>query len=289
MTTPAAPLNLLLATDLSGRCDRAQARAAQLAADLSARLLVVHAVAPEPDTPPGRAQALPSARRTESRAVAADRRLRSDLQADGINATVLVAEGSPAVVVLDAVRRHHAGLVISGLARDDAPDRVQLGSTVDTLLQDLPVPLLTVRRRVRGPYRHVVVACDFSAASQAALQAALRWFDGRLTLFHAYDAPGGGLPGDHTVNRNWEQLAQQQCDQFLAQAALPGNAAARLRRVLALGHPEILLRDLVRQEEVDLVVLGTRGRTGLMKALLGSTAEALLHALDCDTLVVRGG
>lgn len=60
-----------------------------------------------------------------------------------------------------------------------------------------------------------------------------------------------------------------------------------MQRVLGQGTPEILLADYVASDDVDLVVLGSHGRSGLARALLGSTAENLLHALDCDTLVVR--
>ena len=49
----------------------------------------------------------------------------------------------------------------------------------------------------------------------------------------------------------------------------------------------MLLCDYVRHEEVDLVVLGTQGRKGLLKAMIGSTAKNLLHLLECDTMVVR--
>nr|HPM66487.1 universal stress protein [Piscinibacter sp.] len=63
---------------------------------------------------------------------------------------------------------------------------------------------------------------------------------------------------------------------------------AALDRVLEFGAPETLLPDFVTSAHVDLVVLGSQGRSGLARALLGSTAENLLHTLDCDTLVVRG-
>jgi nucleotide-binding universal stress UspA family protein len=284
------PLRLLLATDLSGRCDRALGRAAQLSRNWSVPLLVVHAVEPEPQTPRGRgANEHPARHRPEGRVEAAERLLHAELQADGIQAAVRVAEGQPATVLADAVLREQAGLVVCGLARDDGIDRVHLGSTVDVLLQDVVVPVLVVRRKARGPYRHVVVATDCSAASRAALQAALQWFaGGQLTVFHAFDAPGGGLPGDDTVNQNWRQVAEHHCRQFLADAGVTADEGARLRVVLELGHPEALLHDFVQREGADLVILGTHGRTGLMKAMLGSTAQALLHLLECDTMVVRG-
>ena len=70
--------------------------------------------------------------------------------------------------------------------------------------------------------------------------------------------------------------------------ALEPSVAHRLHRVIDRGHPEVLLCDYVRHEEIDLVVLGTNGRSGFLKAMIGSTAENLLHLLECDTMVVRG-
>ena len=61
----------------------------------------------------------------------------------------------------------------------------------------------------------------------------------------------------------------------------------RIDRVIEKGHPEVLLNDYVSHKEIDLVVLGTNGRSGFLKSMLGSTAENLLHLLECDTMVVR--
>jgi nucleotide-binding universal stress UspA family protein len=57
--------------------------------------------------------------------------------------------------------------------------------------------------------------------------------------------------------------------------------------LLDYGAPEALLFDLVRDRNVDLVVLGTHGRTGLANVFLGSVARQIVPAMPCDTLVVR--
>jgi nucleotide-binding universal stress UspA family protein len=90
------------------------------------------------------------------------------------------------------------------------------------------------------------------------------------------------------VNEKRKATANNQCDSFLAQMALEPSVINRLHRVIEKGYPEVLLCDYVRHEEVDLVVLGTQGRKGLLKAMIGSTAQNLLHLLECDTMVVRG-
>lgn len=280
--------NLLLASDLSSRCDRASDRAAQLARAWKAKLLVVHAIDPAYAVRYAKmTQELPSWRRPEDYRTVAARRLSMDLAFDKIDAEVYVIEGTPHEIVLEVARRENSDLVITGMGRDESLARIQFGSTLDKLLQELPVPLMIVRRRVRGPYRHVVVATDFSPASQPALETAMRWFsDAQLTLFHAYE--GAGLGGDALANDAWNSIANDQCDSFLAEMALEPSVAHRLHRVIDRGHPEVLLCDYVSHEEIDLVVLGTHGRSGFLKTMIGSTAENLLHLLECDTMVVRG-
>jgi nucleotide-binding universal stress UspA family protein len=279
-----------MATDLSARCDRALTRAAQLARAWDSELIIAHVVhADEVARRDCLTGSAPSWRRPESWAQTLEQALCADLGAEGITATSRVVIGSPAEAVQQAVADDGAGLVVLGIAKDARMDRIQLGSTVDALVRRSRVPVLNVRGRARAAYRHVVVATDFSQPSMHALRLASRWFDGaRLTLFHAYMPPGSPTTGP-AGDDSWRAAVTQECAAHLAGSALPGPIEAGLQCVIERGQPESLLPDYVASSGVDLVVLGSRGRTGLARALLGSSAENLLHALDCDTLVVRGG
>ena len=283
------PTRIVMATDFSGRCDRALARAALLARAWHSELIVAHAVQPGEVAMRDRlSSGAPSWRRPESWALALERALRADLEAEGISAAARVVIGSPAEALQQAVADDGAGLVVLGIATDARMERIQLGSTVDALVRRSRVPVLNVRGRARTAYRHVVVATDFSEPSLHALQLAARWFEGaRLTLFHAYMPPGSGLTPVAAADDAWRAAVVQECDAHLAAAALPAPVVAGLQRIIERGQPESLLPDYVASTGVDLVVLGSQGRSGLARALLGSTAESLLHTLDCDTLVVR--
>lgn len=290
MTQPARPHRILLATDLSARSDRALARAAQLATAWQSELIVAHAVHPsdvaERDRLTGSA---PSWRRPESWTQTLQRSLDADLAAEGIRARSTVLVGHAATAVQQAVGSTDAGLVVLGIAKDARMERLQLGSTVEALVRGSRVPVLNVRGRARGPYRHVVIATDFSDHSMDALRVAASWFEGaRLTLFHAYLPPGAAPVAGSTADDSWRASIAQESTSHLARAELPGAVAARLERVIERGQTEALLADFVASADVDLVVLGSHGRGGIARALLGSTAENLLHTLDCDTLLVRG-
>ena len=290
MTETTLPKRIFMASDLSARCDRALARAALLARAWQSELSVAHVVhADEVARHDSLKSGAPSWRQPESRAQTLEQALRADLTAEGIAATSRVVIGTTADAVQQAVADDGAGLVVLGIAKDARMDRIQLGSTVDTLVRRSRVPVLNVRRRARGAYQHVVVATDFSDPAMHALRLAAQWFEGsRLTLFHAHIPPGSALTSGPAANESWRAAVTQQCASHLAAAALPAPIEAALNRVLEQGSPERLLSDYVASADVDLVVLGSQGRSGLARALFGSTAENLLHSLDCDTLVVRG-
>ena len=283
------PQKIVVATDLSARCDRALDRAAQLAFQWQGRLHVVHAVEPDPALAEvRRARNLPSWHQPHDRRAAVARRLRADLGAVEVLAGVHVVEGEATQVVAREAQQEHADLVVTGLARDEPFGRMLLGTTVDQLARVLPMPLLTVRSRVRGHYKRVVVATDLSAASVPALQTALRWFaGGSLTVFHAYATPLAGLAGEDAARAAFRETSAQAYRRFIDDAGIGDEVMRRVHVVLEPGNPEPLLEDYVRHHEVDLVVLGTEGAGGLRKAFLGSTAEALLHRLECDVMVVR--
>lgn len=289
MTKFNTPRCIVLASDLSARCDRALGRADLLARNWSAKLIIAHAVHPAEIAHRDRLTSnVPSWRRPQSWVQVLERDLSADLSAEGIDAISTVLVGSTVEKILQLVDDEAAELVILGIAKDARMDRLQLGSTADALIRRSRVPVLNVRGRARTAYRHVVVATDFSEPSLQALQLAAHWFEGvRLTLFHAYSVPGSPLPAAAAPSESWRTAIQHECDAHLAKAALP--PVVGLKCVLEQGAPEALLGDFVASSAVDLVVLGSHGRSGFSRAMLGSTAENLLHALDCDTLVVRGG
>lgn len=284
-----SPKHVLMATDMSVRSDRGLARAAQLAQGWQATLTVLHAVSRAEvayrDRPP---MAQPSWRQPEPWLQTLTRRLGDDLAGEGITAQAEVQVGQTQDVVLEAAQREGVDLVVLGHAKDDLVDRIQLGSTLDALVRRARVPVLNVRDRARQPYRHVLVATDFSAPSAQALQLAACWFpQAHLTAFYSY-LPMAALRTDSPLDGNsFRESAQAQMASFLADSGVHVEGGRQVDTLIECGEVADLLRDYLQESDVDLVVMGSHGRGGLARALLGSTTEVLLHALDVDTLVVR--
>jgi nucleotide-binding universal stress UspA family protein len=281
------PKRILLATDLSPRCDRALDRVAALAAQWQSALVVLHVLEKfEPGTL--EAAQLPSWGRPRDPVSLARKQLLADLTAVAASATVLIGEGDPAETILRTAETQQCDLIVIGIARNELLGRLSLGRTVDRLLRRARVPLLVVKDRPRRPYSHIVVPTDFSDSSRHALEAAARFFPGqKLTVFHAYDAPRSGLVGNPAAyRRDYRTIAARECETFLEKVDKPPTWQPP-HVLIEDGPPTFLLRDYVREIEVDLVVLGTHGRSAILEIFIGSIAKAIMDEAPCDALLIR--
>jgi len=283
--TIALPDRLLLATDLSTRCDRALDRAAQLAKAWQAELIAINVLdaAASPDQALAWAAGMGDAQLGDF----ARQLLVRDLQALDIRVRMqVVRSGDAAEAIGDAAARNGCGLVVTGVASNEAFGRFLLGSTVQRLARSLPQPLLVVRRRPHGAYRRVAVATDLSDSSRHALLTAARLFPAcELVVFHAWQAPGAGLANNQQRGRAGADAEAAELLKFVAASRLP--AEARVLPVVEHGTLESTLTRYVRNHDIDLVVMGSHGRSGVLSILLGSSAARLLEWLPCDAMVVR--
>lgn len=282
---------ILLATDLSARCDRAMDRASSLAAAWKAELVIVHALERTGDSYVAELeQRLPSWRRSPDPARIVEAQIRRDMVQAAPKVTAIAERGEPAEVILEVAAAHGCDLIVVGLARDETLGRFGLGSTVDRLLRRSQVPLLVVKQRARAPYGSIVVATDFSEASLGALQTARAFFpDRKMTVLHAYDLPLASRSGNlELYKESYHDVAARDCKAFLASAGIPEGRARDFDLVVEYGHPARLIHEYVCDHGVDLVILGTHGRSALLDVFLGSTAKEIMSYLQCDALVVRG-
>jgi nucleotide-binding universal stress UspA family protein len=284
--TTVPPSRLLLATDLSARCDRALDRAAQLANEWRAELVALNVL--DVTAAPDQTLAWATGRDDEQLLQVARRQLVRDLAGLDIQASMrTIRSDDAAATIRETAISTGAGLVVTGVARNEVFGRFLLGSTVQRLARMLPQPLLVVRNRGRLPYRRIIVTSDFSASSRHALQLAAYFFPEReLILYHACEIPfSGGLSDKRPPATVSLDIEQGEYRDFLATSQLP--AGVTVRPVIELGPLEVTLTQYVRQHDIDLVVMGTHGRSKLMHILLGSMAAKLLDWLPCDALVVR--
>jgi len=137
----------------------------------------------------------------------------------------------------------------------------------------------------------IVVPYDFSPASRNALAwaAELHRTTGGppLRLIHTIDRLAGGTPEMLAVAVPTEDELRR-FEALLVEAAAEEQVAATAEVLLGSGSPGAAILDAIRAAGCDLVVMGTHGRTGVRRMLLGSVAEHIVRHADCPVVTVRG-
>lgn len=272
MTMSGKPV--LVATDLSARCDRAVDRAVMLANEWRTRLNVVHV--------------LEAGSRVAEDFALAKETVRAILPDPDADIDILLPKGSAPEEIARAARDSGSGIIVTGVARYNHVGDYLLGTAVDHVIRHADVPVLVVKQRPRGPYRRILAATDFSPPSRAALLKAAELFpDAAIDLVHAYHVPYEAWLNSEEVRAEVQEEAQHEMSAFLNDSALPDSLRQRITPRLDYGETDRVMATALAESNADLVVLGTHGCSGLAHAAIGSTAESLLSWVKPDTLMVR--
>jgi universal stress protein E len=277
---------ILCATDLSLRADLAVDRAADLAAQFGAKLHLLHVV--DDDQPreiveleTQRARAALEAR------VAAMRPPIADIECE-------IVAGSAFDSIVKAAQTWNANLLVLGAHRRRILRDVVIGTTIERVMRTGQHPVLMVNAATFVRYESVLLALDTSEASACAVRAAqsLGLLDNvHVLVVHAFEPLYKGMLGWAGVREDtiteyssiWERDAGEEIRRFLSQLGLDAAAA---HIVLEEGPPFSAIKGTVERLRPHLLVIGTHGRTGLARALIGSVAERVLSEIECDILAV---
>lgn len=185
-------------------------------------------------------------------------------------------------------------LVVLGAGEKDEHGRFALGPIAEAVVTHAHRPVLAVRLgEPKLRFERIVCAVDHSPASAEALREAIRLaklFQGQLTVLSvvpqvswlAAAIESGQLTDvQHEHASHWKS----EFDQFLDSIDFDG---VDYKSELLSGIAHDMIVTAVKAQDADLIVLGTTGRSGIGRLLLGSTTRRVLRRLPCSLLTVRG-
>jgi nucleotide-binding universal stress UspA family protein len=225
-------------------------------------------------------------------------RLRDQVRRLGIQESELagagVFPGAPHQALLDIAQTVGAGLIVVGATASRPLAAELLGSTADRVLRKALCPVLLVRTEMRMPPRLVLAPVDLSLLSGDAYRCGLGLLAQiakgeriELRVGHAVSfrelaeqrRQHGGAPASEVESAMAEELRrfvlENRTDEpFHVQTTLlPGEAGFEILRELA-------------ERPVDLVMLGTHGRSGPERLMLGSVASTVARKAPCNVLLI---
>ncbi len=195
----------------------------------------------------------------------------------------------PALALEEAAKRFDAGLIVVGPAESGSRmARRLLGSTSDRLLRHSGRPILLTRSAFLEAPRQVLLPIDFSRPSMDSLawggeylraMGEARWpkVEALFVL-----SPFPDQTDLQFTSAQVERLALDELDRALAKLKCDGKIGRRIRT----GRPSEEILAEIHEREVDLVILGTHGRTGLERFMLGSVASDITRDARCSVIIV---
>jgi nucleotide-binding universal stress UspA family protein len=141
------------------------------------------------------------------------------------------------------------------------------------------------------PSQHILVPMDFSESSNQALDYAITFaskLQARLTVLHVVEVFPLGSADMTTVPEAYIEDLKMEADRTM-QSYLARITAAGLTGDIVVKHGPVFqeIMEVAKTQHVDLIIMGTHGRTGLSHLFLGSVAERLVRFAPCPVLVVR--
>jgi nucleotide-binding universal stress UspA family protein len=278
---------ILVATDFSARSDRAIRRATLLARTYGSSMTVVHVI--DDDQP----KRIVKAER-EASSVLLSEQARSLREIDGVNCDYSIVLGNAFEGIAKAAEEINCDLLVIGPHRRQALKDVFVGTTAERTIRASNWPVLMANGVPAGSYRHVLVAVDLSDCSADAVRAVTGLGlekHAAISVAHVVDAPATRLMSRASMTEDQvkdyladvEERASDELGAFLANLKFHP-----IRRIVKHNSTSVAhtISSVAREVSADLVVVGTHGRTGITKLLLGSVAEEVLRTADHDVLAV---
>ncbi len=228
-------------------------------------------------------------------------RLRSfvnEVEPGAVNIKSEVRVGHPFLELVQACATHEADLLVMG-AKGSKNEPGRIGAIAAKCVRKAPVDVLIVRDGMTGPFKRIVACVDFSENAAKAVQFALHVAGqdkAELDCLHVYksvttvalDYGGFATPlppmvSDKDAAKEW----QAELEEFLEPLTRRANGLHVTSHLKDSPSIRDAIMDHVNETQADLVVLGTRGKSGLRELLIGTTAEKILQYAPCSILAVK--
>lgn len=303
MASPAQYADILVAIDFLPSSESALKQAIWFARQSRTRITLVHAL---PDLRKALLSASPAAQidavlgegdkfqdeiREES--YARMHRLISQVDATDLDIHCEVLLGDPSISVNHAVQKAKYDLVVVGTRGNAKLAHFIMGSTAKRLIRTCPSLVWTAKAGAAVPPKTVLAATDFSDVSKRALVEAIRvakQTGAELHAAHVMDLdnlPEGAierLPSGWQLREQYKAAAGNLLETTVNGL---GYDASKVVPHITWGVPPREIAQIAANLKVDLLVLGTVGRSGIKGVVLGNTAEWLLDLCDCSILTVK--
>ncbi|MGD2079869.1 MAG: universal stress protein [Nitrospirota bacterium] len=269
--------NLFVASDGSEFSEGAVTEALKLAKECSAKLTALTVVEVNPEF---ESYAPDAMEKIEEEARAYVESVKDKADKEGLACDILVSRSeNPYEAIVEEAQKANADVIVLGRRGRTGIKRLLMGSVTARVIGHSPVSVLVVPRAAELKFKNILVATDGSSYSEAAALKAVglaKCSGGSITALAIAD-----VMGDSVAMKAVEESVRK----VTGIAEKEGVKAEALVEKGKSADEAIV--DIARQRGCDLVVVGSHGRSGLKRLLMGSVAERVVGHAECAVMVVK--
>jgi nucleotide-binding universal stress UspA family protein len=193
--------------------------------------------------------------------------------------------------IIHAAIQREINVIIAGSGSDTEEGRFPLSTTIEKLMRKNQVPLWVVRNPDQLPVHNILCPVDFSDASERALNNAITLasrLESKLSVMNVFTplnihSPRLSVDAD---NEN-EILKKKQFNEFKKFLSGFDLRSVRYEKLFLVGVPEDQIGAAIEKDKIDLLIMGTTGRTGLSRILMGSVTEKVTREVPCSFITTK--
>lgn len=276
---------ILVATDFCSSSTDALKTAEVLASTFGSKIILIHVI-PKVLGSPMNLRTLKTDRRNRMR------KLRARLDGKGIRTgNSVVAVGSPFDQIIQTSELLDVNLIVAGSGSNAHSGRGWPGYVTERLVRKASKPVWVVKAGTPPKFKRILCAVDFSDPSARALTSAIhlaRAYQAELTVLTVTQDLADLYVTSTKITRDaqskFHQRMEKRFETFLKQFDFTD---VRWTKAKQKGVPERKVLKFAKKSEADLLVMGSVGRTGLARIVLGTVAARILREMPCSLITVK--
>jgi nucleotide-binding universal stress UspA family protein len=214
-------------------------------------------------------------------------------KAAGLEAESILLKGNPAEEILDFAEGQEVDMIVVGSLGKSGIKRVMLGSVSEKVVRHAKVPVLVVRgRKEEKTHKHILIAIDGSLAAENAADYGIeiaRWSGAKVYAVYVIEISSfNSILMDEVWTKNmyehFEKIGRKATSDVEENAKAAGIGA---ESIVLKGNPAKEILDFAEKQKVDMIVVGSIGKSGVQSFLLGSISGKVLRHSKIPVLVVR--
>jgi nucleotide-binding universal stress UspA family protein len=253
---------LLLATDASKYCEGAITEAINLSKACGSKLFAISVVKTNRELI---ALAPAMVEKMEKEARKHLEQVKAQASKEGVDCEIIVRDGEePHEYIVDEAANHKVGLIVVGRYGRSGILRAMMGSVTGKVIGYTLCRVLVVPRDAKLSFDKILMATDGSMHSEFATQEAIS----------IAQRSGSTLMALSVAKKDENLATAKECVEMVRKDA--EKAGVKVESVVRTGVPHDVIVKTASQENIGLIVIGSHGRTGISKLLMGSTTERVI-------------